>query len=142
MKKLSDEHSDSYYGDAGTGLSDEYASSYYAGLKGMYDQRATNVQNDYSSNYMFQDETGADLIGQAHPKSIVVSDAMGNGGVVENVIERHNHMAGVAGATPTGNYRSKHAWAVSELVKLADRASFEKNSEAVSLITRTIIDIL
>ena len=142
MKKLSDEHSDSFYVDAVKGLTDEYASSYYAGLNSMYDQRAQDVQSDYGSSYMFQEETGADLIGQAHPQSIVVSDAMGNGGVVENIIERQRHMAGVADATPTGNYRGKHAWAISELIKLADKASLNKQSEAVTLITRTIADIL
>jgi hypothetical protein len=142
MNKIADQFSDSYYKDALKGLSEEFASSYLTGLRGMYDQRAPKTKADYNSLNALHNETGADLIDQAHPNSIVVSDAMGNGGVVENLVERHRHMQGVAGATPTGNYRSKHAWTVNELIKLAGKASDERNSEVVSLLTQTIIDVL
>ena len=142
LRKTADQFSDSYYKDALKGLSEEFASSYYTGLRGMYDNRAQNVKSDYGSLYMLHDETGANLIDQAHPDSIVLSEAMGNGGLVENIVERHKHMQGVAGATPTGNYRSKHAWTVNELVKLAEKASEERNSEVVNLITKAIVDVI
>jgi hypothetical protein len=142
IKKTADQFSDSYYKDALEGLSEEFASSYYTGLRGMYDQRAENVKPDYSSLYVLHDETGADLVDQAHPDSVVLSDAMGNGGLVENVVERHRHMQGVANSTPSGNYRSKHAWTVNELVKLAGKASDDRNSEAVNLITKAIVDVI
>jgi hypothetical protein len=107
----------------------------------MYDENIGTKELDYSSHYNVHDETGADLIGSAHPTSINLADAMGNGGVVENAIESGNRMAEIARNTPTGNYRSKHAQIVGRLNKLAAVVAESGNSKSMSKIKNTICKI-
>ena len=117
--KKADEHSRSYYKDALTGQSnnDQYMKSYYAGLKGMYDESLDKRKADYKEHFLLHDETGVDLIHEAHPKAIVVSDAIGRGGLVENGLEQKRQSHAVALSTPTGNYRANYAWLQDELLK-------------------------
>ncbi len=141
VANMTDQYSNKYYQDAVKGLEEQYSQSYYTGLKGMYGQQGESPA-DVGSLYSTQKETGADLIGQAHPKSIVVSDAMGRGGLVENGLEQQMHTQGVALSTPSGNYRSKHAWLLNSLVKLANQADRDGNTEASDLVDSTFHQIL
>jgi hypothetical protein len=118
-------------------LSDSMAKSYYAGLKSMYDQELGRRDADAKALYQTHDETGAELVAKSHPKAVVVSDSIGRGGLVENGLEQKQHMEDVALSTPTGNYRSKHAWVVKQLVKIADQADQEGCIEASDLIDST-----
>jgi hypothetical protein len=144
MRKQADQVSKEYFQDAVKGLSDQYAKSYYTGLKSMYDQKLGNTKADYNALYQLHSETGADLVGEAHPKSIVVSDSMGRGGLVENVIEQHRHNEGVALSMPSGNFRSKHAWVVESLVKLAnktDEQGLEKVSDLIDTALQELVSL-
>jgi hypothetical protein len=119
LQKIADEFSDSYYKDAKKGLSggDEYMRSYYAGLGGMYDEGMGKRDADFSQLYDVSEETGVDLIHSAHPKAVMVADAKGRGGLVENGLEQKRHTHGVALSTPTGNYRANYAWVAEQLKK-------------------------
>jgi hypothetical protein len=135
MQKKADKFSKQYYQDAISGLDDTYAKSYYAGLKSMYDKKPKKTKADYVKLYELHDETGPELIGSAHPKSIGVADAMGNGGLLENQIEQQRANIGVARSMPSGNFLGRHAWVLHNLVKLAESAD-----EAGDLETSDLID--
>ena len=108
----------------------------------MYNHQQDSYPADANELYSLHDETGPELIGKAHPKTISVADAMFNGGVVENGIEAKRRIEDIALNTPTGNYRSKYAWVVSELTKLAIQANESEQYDAVSEIIDKINEIV
>ena len=144
MRKMADQYPNKYISDAISGLSDQYSKLYYAGLKSMYNQKRENVKADYSDLYDVHKEKGADLIHEAHPNAIVVSDAMGNGGLVENLLEQKSHSEGVAKSAPTGNFRGKHAdlAVIDALIKIANQADNDGLFEVSKMIDSTIESIL
>ena len=142
FNKKADEHSNEYFRGAVKGLNDSSAKTYYAGFKDMYNERPEKRPKDANSLYMTGDETGSELVQRAHPKSVVVSDAMGRGGLVENLLEQHRHGEEVAFSTPTGNYRSKHAFVLDELKGLAKKARSENNAEAFEMIKSAMVEIV
>ncbi len=120
IRKKSDDFAKSYYKDAkkGLGTEDSFMKSYYAGFSDMYDEGQNDKPKlDYEDSYLLHDETGDDLTHEAHPEAIVVSDAIGNGGLVENGSEQKRQSHGVAQSTPTGNYRANYAWLQERLLK-------------------------
>jgi len=138
MRKLSNEFSDQYIQDAMRGLSDEYAKSYYTGLKSMYDERLGVSDVDYAKLYSYEEGAGAKTITNAHPESITVADAMGRGGLVENVVEQQRAIKDVALSTPTGNFHNRHANLIIELNKIATNANKMGNNKASKMIAETI----
>jgi hypothetical protein len=82
--------------------------SYYAGLGSMYDQRQDKPKADYSTLYDVFEETGVDLIHEAHPHAVMVAESKGRGGLVENGLEQKRQTHGVALSAPTGNYRANY----------------------------------
>lgn len=139
IDKFADATSKSYYQDALRGLGDQYAKSYYTGLKSMYDQKLGGDKADYRKLYEPNGGDGTEILQESYPDSVVVADAMGNGGLVENSLEQQRHNVGVALSAPTGNFRGKHANLVAELVKIANQ--FETN-EASELVDAAIDDIV
>ena len=111
MHKSADEVSKSYHKDAVKDLreKDKTLRDYYAGLGRLYDEESEKRKPDQKELYELHDETGRDLTLSAHPKAIRLSDAMGDGGLVENGLEQKNKMEGVALRTPTGNFESRYA---------------------------------
>jgi hypothetical protein len=140
MKKAADQYPNKYIADAISGLSDQYAKSYYAGLKSQYNAKDAKPKADYRELYDVHGEKGSDLIQEAHPEAIVVSDAMGNGGLVENLLEQKSHSEGVAKSAPTGNFRGKHAnlAVIEALNKIANQADDDGLFEVSELIESTI----
>jgi hypothetical protein len=122
LEKKADDFSKSYYKDAVTDLNntDKILQSYFAGLGGLYDQRLEKRKADFKTLYNVTDETGEDLIYEAHPKEVVVSDSIGRGGLVENGLEQKRQTHGVALSAPTGNYRANYASRYDALKKLAN----------------------
>nr|BDD46231.1 hypothetical protein 63 [bacterium] len=143
MKKMADNFSNKYY-DAISDLSDQYAKSYYAGLKSMHNTKAEKSKADYRDLYELHGEKGADLVQEAHPNAVVVSDAMGDGGLVENILEQKSRSEGVAKSAPTGNFRGKHAnlAVIEALTKIANQADENGTFEVSELIDSTIQSIL
>jgi len=128
----------SYFGDANLGLKDQLTKSYYAGLTGMYNEKPPKRSSDYKDLYGFQEETGEDLVLEAHPKSVTLADAMGKGGLVENDLEAKEKSTYVALNTPTGNFQSKYASTIGYLNKLAKAADAQGKKEVSKLINQTI----
>jgi hypothetical protein len=128
----------SYFGDANSGLTDQLTKSYYAGLTGMYNEKPPKRTSDYKDLYGFQEETGEDLILEAHPKSVTLAEAMGKGGLVENGLEQKEKSTYVALNTPTGNFQSKYASTIGYLNKLAKAADEQGKKEVSRLIKQTI----
>lgn len=142
IEKYADSVSKEFYQGALRGLDDQYAKSYYTGLKSMYDQKLGGGKADYKSLYEPHGGTGTEILESSHPKSVVVSDAMGNGGLVENVLEQQRHDIGVALSTPTGNFRGKHANLVAALTKIANAADESNNLEVSDIVDNAIEDIV
>jgi hypothetical protein len=119
LSKKADDVSRSYTKDAVKDLnhSDQYLRSYFTGLGRLYDEKAETPKGDYKNLYNVHDETGADLISAAHPKSIVLLDSIGRGGLVENGLEQQRQTQEVALSAPTGNYRANYAWLRDSLKK-------------------------
>lgn len=119
MLKKADEMSKSYVKDAVKGLNheDKTLREYFTGLGRLYDAESEKRNPDYEELYELHDETGRDLTLSAHPKAIRVSDAIGDGGLVENGLEQKQKMEGVALRTPTGNFESRYAKLKNLLIK-------------------------
>jgi hypothetical protein len=85
-----------------------------------------------SKDYGITKETGKELIDDAHGKSPTVADAMGKGGLVENIVEQQEKDIEVALKMPNATLPGVHAAVVSELVRLADRLDgMGKHKEAM-----------
>jgi hypothetical protein len=141
MKKKADKFSNKYYRDASSGLDDEAAKSYFTGLKSMYGKKPKKTKADYKKLYELHDESGPDMIGSAHPKTIDIAEAMGNGGIFENQIEQQRHNIGVAQSMPSGNFQGKHAWVIHNLVKLAEKADRAGDLETSDLIDAALEEL-
>lgn len=141
MNKKADKASKEYFEKAIINLDEEYAKEYYNNFRDMYDQEPADIAMDYSKLYDVNDETGAELIGAAHPKTIEVADAMGNGGVVENQIEQQRHNINVTKSMPSGNFQGRYAWVIESLVKLADSTDENGMKKASDLIDETLEEL-
>jgi len=119
MLKKADEMSKSYVKDAVKGLNNEDKTlrEYFTGLGRLYDAESEKRNPDYKELYELHDETGRELTLSAHPKAIRLSDAKGDGGLVENGYEQKDKMEGVALRTPTGNFESRYAKLKNLLIK-------------------------
>ncbi len=142
MNKKADQISKEYFQDAIKDLEDQYAKSYYTGLKGMYDNKLSATDSDFKNLYQIHNESGFDLIQKAHPKTIDIADAMGRGGVVENLVEQHRANTEIALSMPSGNFRNRHAWVIESLVKLANLIDENGSKEASDLIDVAIEEIM
>ena len=127
-----------YHEDAVKGLKDKLTKSYYAGLDSMYNEKPKAQKTDLKDLYGFQEETGYDLLMEAHPKSTYLAEAMGDGGLVENGLEQKVKSEAVALSVPSGNFRSKYAETHAYLNKLLKVAEAENKTEVSNLIKQTI----
>jgi len=85
-----------------------------------------------TEEYNITKETGKELIEKAHPKSVTMADAMGNGGLVENEVQQQEKDIEIALKMPNGALIGIHASVVSELVKLANHLEdMGKHKEAI-----------
>lgn len=108
--KKADKISNRYFKDAVKDLdSDEFMKAYYSGYSKLHNQKAKKPKQDYNKLYDLHDETGEELIHKSHPKAISVAEAIGSGGLVENLNERSKSMQDIAKRTPSGNYRARYA---------------------------------
>lgn len=109
INKKADTVSDQYYKDAITGLNseDSLMQTFYKEMSAEYNKEQ-EVKVDKRKDLMDFFYEQEHIMLQAHPDSIVVADAMGAGGIVENNVERHNFMKDVAKKRPSGNFTGNH----------------------------------
>jgi len=81
---------------------------------------------------------GEDLVQQAHPEKIQVADAMGEGGVVENVNEQQEKDIDIATKMPTGAFIGVHAELINGLIKVATQLDDEGKHKEAKHIDRAI----
>jgi hypothetical protein len=109
--KKADKVSNRYFKDAIQDLQDdEFMKAYYSGFSKLHNEKPKKKKEDYEKLYDLHDETGADLVHEAHPKAITVAEAIGKGGLVENGSERSKAMEDIAFRVPSGNYRARYAF--------------------------------
>lgn len=83
-------------------------------------------------------ETGEELIGKAHPKDAKPAEAMGDGALVENIVQQQEKDIEVATSMPSGALVGKHAELVNRLVALANNLEGEGKAEAAARIDKAI----
>jgi hypothetical protein len=84
-----------------------------------------------------------DMIERAHPKSIFVSPALGDGGLVENQNEQHAKILQIVNKRPTGNQIHLYASIIEDLVKVAnvfDEHGHDRISKAVDDVLADLTD--
>lgn len=78
------------------------------------------TREEATKDYGMLKEEGKDVIEQAHKKSVNVADALGKGGLVENVVEQQEKDLEIATKMPNGALIQQHANLIQELVKIAN----------------------
>ena len=109
IKKKSDKISNQYYKDAvsGSGGVDSIMRTFYKEMSSEYNKKSEAKPHKRKDlmDFFYDEEH---ILAQAHPNSVVVADAMGDGGLVENNVERHNKSQDVAKRRPLGNFLGNH----------------------------------
>jgi hypothetical protein len=71
-----------------------------------------------------------DMIEKAHPESVYIADAMGDGGLVENQNELHDKLVRMINKYPSGSTGHKYASLVEDLVAIANDLDANGNAKA------------
>lgn len=95
-------------------------------------------RHEPGKEYGVTKETGEDLIGEAHPKDAKMADSMGEGGLVENLVQQQEKDIEVATRMPSGALVGKHAELMTALVALANELEGEGKADAAARVDRTI----
>lgn len=100
---------------------------------------ATPTRNEKTEHYDVKPEgADSDLVQKAHPKDARPADAMGDGGLVENISQQQEKDIDVATSMPHGMLLGKHAAMVRTLVKLANALENNGNSKAAKRVDDTL----
>lgn len=82
------------------------------------------------------------MIDRAHPESVFVADALGEGGLVENNNERQEKLIGIINKMPTGNLINTYAaLIVEELAEIATELEEKGLSSSAELVDDTMLEI-
>lgn len=77
-------------------------------------------RNETGKEYGVTKEIGEELVGKAHKKSPTMADAMGEGALVENIVEQQKKDIEIATKMPNGALVQVHAALIQSLVKIAN----------------------
>jgi hypothetical protein len=91
-----------------------------------------------SEEYGVTKGTGEDIIGRAHPKDAKPAESMGNGGLVENIIQQQKVDIEIATRMPNGALIGRHAELINNLVALANELEGEGKSEVAARVDQAI----
>jgi hypothetical protein len=91
-----------------------------------------------SKDYGIGKETGDDLVEKAHPEDAEIAESMGEGWLVENIVQQHRKDEEIATQMPSGSLHGKHAALVAALVALANDLEGAGRAEAAARVDRTI----
>lgn len=75
------------------------------------------------------------IIDEAHPESVYIAEARGDGGLVENQNEQQKKLIEMINKMPTGSLVGRYASMATELVKMANVCDDEGAHEAADLLT-------
>lgn len=97
---------DQYYKDAISGLSnpDPLLKEFYQSMR-QETLRNSELRDARKNLRGSEEQEGQDIVNQAHPKEIRLSDAHGDGGLLENGNEQKERSLQVAKKNPTGNFK-------------------------------------
>lgn len=82
------------------------------------------------------------VIEEAHPESVYIAEARGDGGLVENVIEQQKRIIEMINKMPTGSLVGRYASAAYELVKAANECDEAGLETAADLLTEAASGLL
>lgn len=100
----------------------------------MGDEKGLSTDKNPCKDYDITKETGEDLVGKAHKKPANMVDAMGKGGLVENVVEQQEKDIEIATKMPNGSLVQVHAALIQSLVKIANNLDVQgKYKEAMKI---------
>lgn len=100
---------------------------------------ATPTRNEKTEQYDVKPEgLDGDLVQKAHPKDARPADAMGDGGLVENISQQQEKDIEVARSMPHGMLLGKHAEMVKALAKLANALEENGNTKAAKRVDDTL----
>jgi hypothetical protein len=107
IQKKSDKFSDQYYKDASKGLSgnDPLMQTFYKEMSAEYNKKLDVKPHKRKDLMDFFHEGAEHIMSQAHPASVVIADAMDDGGLIENNIEHYNISREIAYRKPMGNFK-------------------------------------
>lgn len=107
IQKKSDKISDQYYKDASKGLSgnDPLMQTFYKEMSAEYNKKLDVKPHKRKDLMDFFHEGAEHIMSQAHPASVVIADAMDDGGLIENNIEHYNISREIAYRKPMGNFK-------------------------------------
>jgi ABC-type transporter Mla subunit MlaD len=86
---------------------DKRIKDYFSELGAMYEEEVALTEHSLKELYELHDPEEVTLT--AHPNSIRVSEALGDGGLAENGLEQKEKMEDIALRTPTGNFVNRYA---------------------------------
>ena len=107
IQKKSDKISDQYYKDASKGLGsgDPLMQTFYKEMSAEYNKKLDVKPHKRKDLMDFFHEGAEHIMSQAHPASVVIADAMDDGGLIENNIEHYNISREIAYRKPMGNFK-------------------------------------
>lgn len=82
------------------------------------------------------------IIEEAHPESVYVAEARGDGGLVENQIEQQKKLIEMINKMPTGSLVGRYALVANELVKMADECDRIEEEEVADVLTDAATKLL
>jgi hypothetical protein len=95
-------------------------------------------RHEPGKEYSITKETGEELVGEAHPDDATLAESMGEGGLVENIVQQQEKDIEVATRMPSGALFGKHAELVNGLIALANSLEDEGKTEAAVRVDHAI----
>lgn len=82
------------------------------------------------------------IIEEAHPESVYVAEARGDGGLVENEIEHQEKVIEMINKMPTGSLVGRYASSIKQLSKFANDCDALGHTKAADLLTEAAEELL
>lgn len=82
------------------------------------------------------------IIEEAHPESVYVAEARGDGGLVENEIEHQKKVIEMLNKMPTGSLVGRYAYAIAQLSKFANDCDDIEQTHAADILTKAAVGLL
>lgn len=101
-----------------------------------------NKEDDKVVKEKRQKSPEKNIIDEAHPESVYIAEARGDGGLVENANEQQKKLIEMINKMPTGSLVGRYAMAAQELVKMANTLDEAGQSETADVLTEAADKLL